>query len=227
MRIQILQHSDVDTPALVNTWAISRGHLAKVTHLHKGEIPLDPNAFDFLVILGGDMNVDQEAEFPWLKDEKKFLETCLKKNKTTLGICLGGQLIAEVLGAKVKKNDHWEVGWHPVKMLGSSPFTGTWPKSLDFFHWHECTFELPSGAELLASSDACANQAYTYGKNVFATQFHPEADEAWVLEAVKPPYPPAGRFVQTPKEIRANLAAIARSKPYFFELLDSLSTAKY
>ncbi len=225
MKIQILQHTDSDRPALIQNWVNERRHEANVVQLHKGETPQDPSTFDFLIILGGDMNTDQEREFPWLKSEKKYIEECLKMEKTTLGICLGGQLIAEVLGAQVKRNEHWEVGWHPVDFVDESPFTAMWPRKLEMFHWHECIFDLPRGAKLIAKNEATPHQAYSYGKNVFATQFHPEVDERWVLEAVEPPYPEAGKFVQTPEEVRAKLATINQNKTLFFQFLDRFSRA--
>ena len=226
MKIQILQHSQTDTPALINDWILARNHQASVAHVYKNEIPNSALDFDFLIVLGGDMNVDQEDKHPWLKTEKKFIETCLKNNKTTLGICLGGQLIAEVLGASVKKNHQWEIGWHPVEMTAPSAFTKNWPNQLSFFHWHEYTFDLPSGAKHLARSEACENQAYLYGSNVFGVQFHPEVTEKWISAALTPPHPAPGRFIQSPSAIRGNMSAIHANKPHVFQLLDALAAAK-
>ena len=125
------------------------------------------------------MNIYEEKEYPWLAAEKKFIGTAIEKGKIVLGICLGAQLIAGVLGGRVVRNRYKEIGWFPVSLrregLESVPFRG-FPNDFPAFHWHGDTFSLPLGAAMLAESEACPAQAFSYnGDRVLALQFHLES----------------------------------------------------
>jgi GMP synthase-like glutamine amidotransferase len=133
------------------------------------------------------MNIYEEDKYSWLKIEKKFIEQAIRKVKPVLGICLGSQLIADVLGTKVYPNRYKEIGWFPIQLTDvsqSSPIFGAVPREMTVFHWHGDTFDLPHGATHIASSMGCSNQAFTYGKNVVALQFHLEATSVSVQEMV-------------------------------------------
>lgn len=118
------------------------------------------------------MSVNDEEEFPWLIAEKPFIRQVIDRNRPVLGICLGSQLIASALGAKVKANQDKEIGWLPIEGLAvNAPFS---LPSTTVFHWHGDTFDLPTGAILLARSVACAHQAFLYKERVLALQFHLE-----------------------------------------------------
>lgn len=140
------------------------------------------------IICGGGMNVDEEQKYPWLKEEKNYITELIKKKKKIVGLCLGAQLIAENLGAEVKTEKKWEVGWHDVEILNqdflfkSSQQNAVDPstRKIKAFHLHQYFFKLPVGADLLATNSFCKNQAYTFESHILAFQFHPEVDRAWI-----------------------------------------------
>ena len=135
---------------------------------------------DLLIVMGGVMSVNDEATYPWLKQEKQWIREFMAKDKPIIGLCLGGQLIASSLGAKVHKNKYEEIGWWSIfKVDGAAQHDPSqhifdFPDDLIALSWHNETFELPEGAVLLAGSAACSRQAYQYKHNVLAFQFHPE-----------------------------------------------------
>lgn len=164
-----------------------RGHLLTATHLYRAEELPPIDQLDWLIVMGGPMGVHDERQFPWLSREKSFIREAVESGKTVLGVCLGAQLIADALGAKVFKNEHREIGWFPIRRNAEAEGTvlGTvFPDSLEVFHWHGDTFELPSGASLLASSEACRNQGFVVDDRIVALQFHlettPESAQALV-----------------------------------------------
>lgn len=135
---------------------------------------------DLLIVMGGSMSVNDEAELPWLIQEKQWIKAFIAQNKPVLGLCLGGQLIASCQGAVVKKNRQQELGWWPIhRVVQSSSLAASaifeFPASVTALSWHGETFELPEGAVLLAESAGCARQAYQLKHNVIGFQFHPEA----------------------------------------------------
>lgn len=142
---------------------------------------LDPLAADLLIVMGGSMGVYDAPECPFLTQEIRFLEKRLAADKPTLGICLGSQLMAAALGAKVYPGAQGkEYGWCSLtlteagKKSSASHFDG---KKTSMFHWHGDTFDLPKGAVLLASTDKYKNQIYSHGKNALGIQCHPEVTE--------------------------------------------------
>jgi GMP synthase-like glutamine amidotransferase len=161
----------------IAAWAEEGQHRVIITRLFAGELLPDPALVDLLVVLGGPMSVHDQYLYPWLVDEKRFLEQVLHRSNPTLGICLGEQLLATVLGARVYGNRHKEIGWFPIgktEEAGNSRYFSTFPASLPVFHWHGETFDLPAGAVHLARSAVCEHQAFSYGDCVLALQFHLE-----------------------------------------------------
>jgi GMP synthase-like glutamine amidotransferase len=183
MDIRILQHVDFEGPAYLEEWAVARGHRLKITRADADPLP-EPDTTGLLIVLGGPMSVHDEALLPWLTREKRCLEAMLKRDRPILGICLGAQLLADVLGARVYRNPVREIGWYPVEQAEGPPFAG-WPPRFDAFHWHGETFELPLGAVNLARSKACENQAFLWSGHVLALQFHLEATPASIRELVR------------------------------------------
>jgi len=154
-----------------------------VRYLDIGEHDLkdvDPAADDLVIVLGGPIGVYEDGIYPFLKDEVAFIEKRLAGGTPLMGICLGAQLIARAAGARVFPSGGKEIGFAPIALTEAgratclSPFAAA-PMTL---HWHGDTFDLPAGAELLASTDLCRNQAFSLGPRVIAFQFHPEADTA-------------------------------------------------
>jgi GMP synthase-like glutamine amidotransferase len=228
VKIKILQHGRLDGTANICCWLKNKGHEFSITHLYKGDKLQHGEEFDFLIALGGPMNVDQEDKYPWLKEEKIYIRQAIDDGKKILGICLGGQLIARATGHPVKKNPHMEIGWHKIEIIEKNPFTQHWPKDPTFFHWHEDTFEVPQGAKLIARSTACERQAYILGDNIVGTQFHPEVNYDWIKDCLEGEERfPDGPHVQQAEEILAkSKLLVEQSKIYLFSLLDALESAK-
>lgn len=130
---------------------------------------------DLLIIMGGVMSVNDEANYPWLKIEKRWLRRYLALGKPAIGLCLGGQLIANALGAAVSRNKEQELGWTTIRKVHHVPH-GCFelPDQFNVMQWHSETFEIPKGAIHLAENDYCRNQMYQIGSNVLGFQFHPE-----------------------------------------------------
>ena len=130
---------------------------------------------DLLIIMGGEMSVNDEVNFPWLKIEKRWLRRYLSMGKPAIGLCLGGQLIANALGAAVSRSEKQELGWTGVRKVNYVPAECfELPTEFNVMQWHSETFEIPKGAIHLAENDVCRNQMYQIGKNVLGFQFHPE-----------------------------------------------------
>jgi GMP synthase (glutamine-hydrolysing) len=146
------------------------------------EAPGAPSDFDAVMVFGGAVHPDQDAEHPWLSPETSFLQRALEVGVPMLGVCLGAQLIARVAGASVGRADQKEVAWCEVELTrdgADDPVVGVFPTRFDAFQWHHYTFGLPDGATLLGTSDR-ARQAYRLGDRVWAVQFHPEVTRVMV-----------------------------------------------
>jgi GMP synthase-like glutamine amidotransferase len=179
MRIVYLQHEEFEDPAYLLSWARKRGHAVRGIRVYEGEPFPELDEFNFLWIMGGAMGVHDTAAFPWLGAEKDFIRRTVDSGKRVLGICLGAQLLADVLGALVFPNPHQEIGWFSVRFRPEArtmPGFGDVAGSFTAFHWHRDTFDVPPNAVLLAGSEACANQGFAAAEGrVLALQFHPEA----------------------------------------------------
>jgi GMP synthase-like glutamine amidotransferase len=231
-RVQILQHVPFEGPANLDPWLRARGASLATARLWLGEPPPAPEAFDALVVLGGPMNADDEARFPWLADEKRAIERAIAAGRRVLGVCLGAQLVARVLGAKVTRNREVEIGWFPVERspgAEASPVGRALPARAEVFHWHGDTFGLPDGALRLASSAACDEQAFVWEERVLALQFHletsREAARALVEHCGDELVP--GRFVQPREEILAGDARFARLEALLGRVLDAFFGAQH
>ena len=208
MRLHYLQHVPFEDAAEIADWARARGHRLTATRLFAGELPPPPSAFDWLLVMGGPMNVYDEEAYPWLRAEKACIRESLERGTTVLGVCLGAQLLADALGARVTRNSEKEIGWHPVRLTAEAracPPLAAWPSEFTAFHWHGDTFATPPGAVGLAESEACANQAFAFGDRVFGLQFHIEYTTASIeamLEACGDELV-EGRYIQDRETMRA------------------------
>lgn len=150
--------------------------------------PVENDRPDLLVVLGGPIGAYEDEPYPFLAAEVETLRLRLGRGEPTLGLCLGAQLMARALGAKVFPGPVKEIGWAPIHLSpagAASPLRHLTDGDATVLHWHGDTFDLPEGALHLASSAAYANQAFSWGRNGLALQFHPEAEarglERWFI----------------------------------------------
>jgi len=177
MKLHYLQHVPFEGLGSIETWAKKAGATITRTQLFNDEPLPDYKDFDWLVVMGGPMNIYEEDLYPWLHREKLFIKESVNQGKIVLGVCLGAQLIADVLGAKITPNPAKEIGWFPIQTTAALPgqcLKNIFPTSLQVMHWHGDTFSLPDKAVRLASSEACLNQGFIYQDRVIALQFHLE-----------------------------------------------------
>ncbi|MBI2864666.1 MAG: type 1 glutamine amidotransferase [Chloroflexi bacterium] len=232
MRLHCLQHAAFEGPANIATWARARGHVVSASSFFAGEGLPDIGAFDWLVVMGGPMSVYEEKEYPWLLAEKKLVHEAIAAGKAVLGVCLGAQIVAEVLGAAVYKNVYKEIGWHPVSLTpearGSSVFRGL-PERFTAFHWHGDTFDLPAGCIRLAESEACRNQAFQHGKGVVGLQFHlessPESVKLLVQNCRDEIVP--GRYIQSAEDMLSTASRLQDLGNILGTFLDNIERSIY
>lgn len=172
MRAHYLQHVPFEGLVSIESWLRAAGYEMTNTRFFESASLPEVNEVDLLVVMGGPMSVNDEGEFPWLAPEKQFIRDAIQSGKAVFGVCLGAQLIASAMGARVYRNHEKEIGWFPVHgvpSIGTSTFR--FPRSVEVFHWHGETFDLPSGATRLARSEGCENQAFQLGRSVIGLQF--------------------------------------------------------
>ena len=227
LRLHYFQHVPFESPGHIQTWAEDREYRQNFTRFYESFALPYLHEFDWLVVMGGPMSVNDEEQYPWLKDEKFFIQQCVKAGKTVIGICLGAQLIASALGASVYPNNEKEIGWFPVMLTAkgkTSPIFSGLPVNLTALHWHGDTFDLPKDAVLLAETAICKNQAFAVGDKVVGLQFHFEATENTLPlmiencgdELVAAPY------VQTAAQLRQGFTNISANNQWLETILNNL-----
>lgn len=164
MRFHYLQHADGEDIGNMRGWFEARGWEISCTLLYQGEALPDPDGFDWLGIMGGPMSAYDDALHPWLVEEKHFIRAAIGAGKMVIGICLGSQLLADVLGARVYRAAQQEIGWFEIRrnMDLAHELVSWLPERERFLSWHGDTFELPQGATLLASSDCTRHQGFLW-----------------------------------------------------------------
>jgi GMP synthase-like glutamine amidotransferase len=162
----------------------ARGYEIDYADLYLSGAPLpQTDAYQALIFLGGPMSVNDPL--PYLRREEEFIRAAIHRGTPVLGVCLGSQLIASALGAAVRRNPVPEIGWFELEFTPAArhdPVFGGLTAPETVFHWHGETFDLPPGAELLASSQLCRNQAFRLGATVYGLQFHLEATPAMIAD---------------------------------------------
>ncbi len=174
MKVHVLQHVPFEDIGGMADWLAGQGAEIGYTRFYAKEALPDPAGLDLVIAMGGPMSVNDEVEFPWLEAEKAFVRAVVARGMPMLGVCLGAQLIANALGARVYRNPVKEIGWFPVRAEDTPTDVFRFPEETRVFHWHGETFDLPAGALLLARSAVCENQAFQLGRNVVGLQFHLE-----------------------------------------------------
>ncbi len=177
----VIQHVAGEGPGLIGVLAQQRGLALDLRRMDLGERLPDIDAVAALVVLGGTMAAYEAVSHPHLLDEEHLLEAAVERGLPVLGICLGAQLLAAALGARVYPGPAPEIGVGEVKLTpdgADDALLGPAGPKFQAFHWHGDTFELPEGAVHLAQTRAYANQAFRFGDRAWGLQFHIELDEA-------------------------------------------------
>ncbi len=193
MSVLILKNIPSEGPGTIEDFLREKGKDYKVVDCHKEDIPAMED-FDTLVMMGGPMSVNEEDLYPFLGKEISLARKSIDEGKWVFGICLGAQIMAKALGAKVYRGPQPEIGWYDIevtedglrdpliKRLAIHPRAGDFWKRFRVFHWHGETFDVPRGAVRLAKSEIYPNQAFRYGDKAYAFQFHIEVRKEMIYE---------------------------------------------
>lgn len=205
MQVQVLQHVPFEGLGSIAAWLSERGAAVHTTRFYQPPVLPDPRSIDLVIAMGGPMSVNEEREYPWLKEEKAFVRKAVDGGTAVLGVCLGAQVIASALGARVFAHAHKEIGWFPVQAVSTDADAFRFPPQTTVFHWHGETFDLPPGAIHLAKSAGCNNQAFQIGRNVIGLQFHLETTPETADQLIRHCRDElaAGEYVQTEQALRA------------------------
>jgi GMP synthase (glutamine-hydrolysing) len=232
MKVHYLQHVEFESIGAIDDWVHDRGHALSGTHLFRPADFPRPDDVDLLVVMGGPMNIYEHDVHPWLAPEKTFIRSVIDAGKGVLGICLGAQLAADALGAPVTKGAHPEIGWFPVTLTAEAatlaPVFGGFPQQFTAFHAHGDTFAIPAGAIGVASSAACANQAFAYDLGrVVGLQFHLESTPVLVARLIEHSAEQLARphtepWVQSPEQMLNPGAPYEACRTLLFSLLDRM-----
>ena len=226
MKIHVLIHADFEQPGYFDLWA--ENNKFEVVKIKCWESPMYPDVKDVdrLLIMGGPMGVYEADKYEWLTTERGFIKDVIDKGKRVLGICLGSQLIAAAMGAKVYPMTHKEIGWFMITWdkaaLMHSLTKGVSRKS-KVFHHHGDTYDLPDNATRMASSEGCVNQAFVIGNNVLALQFHMEIVPTLLNEMMAHGGElEKGPFVQTEERIQEGVYDIMQNHTDLATILENM-----
>jgi GMP synthase (glutamine-hydrolysing) len=231
MNIHIVLHDTFEGPGCIENWAEDKGHRVAYTKMYDSNDQLPQvHEFDFLIIMGGSMSVHDQDTYGWLSSEKEFIKQAVTENKKILGVCLGAQLLASALGAKVYPAKAKEIGWFPIQFTSVARESSFFPDIEHFtvFHWHGDTFDLPSGTIRVGSSVSTPNQGFMLGNKVIGLQFHFEVTPSSIENLIKHAAAEItdGVFVQSPIEMRQGyLNHIGPNNVAMFHLLNKLMHA--
>ena len=194
--VLIIKNVAAEGPGTIESFLRNNGVTCRTVDGYREALP-SADAFEVLIMLGGPMSVNETDIYPYIAAEEELVRKFIEKGKKVFGVCLGAQIMAKALGAKVYPGREKEIGWHEIELLGEGlrdPLMrglATHPRAGDFwrrfkvFHWHGETFDIPGGAERIAQSDLYANQAFRYGQNAYAFQFHIEVEKGTIYEWLK------------------------------------------
>ena len=199
-RVLVLQHADPEHPGLILEALRNVGAQVKTIRTDLAQpAPPSLDAYAGLIIMGGPQSVYEEEKFPYLRPEKQLARQAIDNNIPLLGVCLGSQVIADVLGSEVHPGPAPEIGWKPVRrseQAANNPILSALPETFTPLHWHGDIYDLPKSATPIASSEMTATQGFTYNQNVYALLFHLEMTEQQITQMA----------TQFPEDIRrANL----------------------
>ncbi len=194
MSVLICKNAENEGPGTIEDYLMEKGLPYKIVELSQGESIPDHDDFEALVIMGGPMSVNDNELYPYLEEEKTLVKDFISRDKRILGICLGAQIMAKALGSRVYRGTEEEIGWYDIelteegakdlcmKSLAIHPEGGDISNKFKVFHWHGETFTMPTSAIRLASSERYPNQAFRYGENAYAFQFHIEVSKEIIYD---------------------------------------------
>ncbi|WP_307719409.1 type 1 glutamine amidotransferase [Paenibacillus xylaniclasticus] len=228
VKVLAFKHYDFDDPTAFEQWAEQNGHQLRITDPACGINIAWLADTDLLIICGGPMSAYDDDKYEWLREEKAFIRKAVEQGIKILGICLGAQMLAEILGGKAYRHSVKEIGWHLISRTEDShPWTSWMPDQFFSFQWHGDTFELPPGARWLARSEACGHQAFAWGDRVVGLQFHLETTpscieqmmDKWADEMVDAPY------IHSAERIRAGYSRSEESFRMLHTMLDQIAAS--
>lgn len=196
MPVLICKNITGEGPGTIEDFLIRKKIPYTIVDLSQGETIRDPSTYDTLVMLGGPMSVNDDG-YPFIRMEEELVRKFISQNRRVFGICLGAQIMAKALGARVYPGREKEIGWYDIQVtadglkdtlmskLALHPHDGGLADHFKVFQWHGETFDLPEGAVKLAGSALYPNQAFRHGKHAYAFQFHIEARNEMVFEWLK------------------------------------------
>lgn len=196
MSVLILKNVLNEGPGTIEDFLCDNNINYRIVEMSSDALPLNED-IETLVILGGPMSVHDTDVYPYITKEVGLVKEFISKRKKILGICLGAQIMAKALGARVYAGAEKEIGWDDIELqedsisdslitrLAIHPGTGVFWKKFKVFHWHGETFDIPAGAIRIAESALYPNQAFRYGRNAYAFQFHIEVREEMIYEWLK------------------------------------------
>ena len=227
MRVHFIEHVSWEKPAYAGQIVHKKQLDFQSTQLHKQQPLPKVDDFDMLVTMGGNMGSRDTERFPWIENEKALLRNTVDAGKPILGICLGAQLLAEVLGAEVHANPHKEIGWFPVEFDKNAlpPMLESWPEQATVLHWHQDTFTMPENAIPLGRSEACPHQGFMVDKRFVGLQFHMEFTPEHLtnmINASKDELLEGGPYVQTEEAIRKGLRHLYDNHQMLTSLMELL-----
>ena len=228
MRVHHLRHVEFENLGAIESWLESAGHTVNTTKLYMNDPLPEVDQFDWLIVMGGPMSANDDMILPWMGPEKVLIRKAIDAGKRVLGVCLGAQLIAAALDARVYRNPQREIGWFPIQRspeANEHPFGALIPLHADVFHWHGDTFDLPKEGVRLASSVACLNQAYAVSNHVLGLQFHLEMTPFLAERLTVHCIDELGSapYVQTPEQILAEPSHFQRINQLMASILQSLA----
>ncbi|MEO8852490.1 MAG: type 1 glutamine amidotransferase [Ginsengibacter sp.] len=228
LRIHYFQHVPFEGLGNIEHWCNENEHTLSCTLFYENSNFPDLQKLDWLIIMGGPMGVNDEKKYGWLSTEKEYINQAIEANKTVIGICLGAQLIAQILGSNVYQNEQKEIGWFPIELTGEARkhklFSGL-KDPITVFHWHGDTFDLPKNSIRIASSEACKNQGFLYQNNVLGLQFHLETTKESLEKMIQNGRAELkkAKLIQTETEIESEQDFFDGDRQILFTLLDRLA----
>jgi GMP synthase-like glutamine amidotransferase len=228
MRWLLLQHVPFEGPGYLTAWVESRGFVLHRAELWKEAVFPQKDAYDGLFILGGPMNVYEVHQYPWLASEQHFIARAISERKPILGICLGAQLLAAVLGGEVSEMSSPEIGWFPVDLMSTgrdSVLFQDFPDRFTALHWHGDRLSIPLRAIHVARSQACEEQAFVYENHVVGLQFHLELGPTNVAAMIAHcgDDVSCGQYIQSAHALENCVEYVPAAQQLLFGLLDKLA----